>query len=285
MSTANKSLNQPTYNSTSWDVPLNANFGIIDKSLGNTATVSNTSNYTLADTEYQCMRLIFNGTLSNDVTISIPSGVGGFWIVTNNTSDASTAVIKYLTLASGGGGTSILPPRGSTVFVYSDGTNVGYAASFVQPGTLIPYAGTSAPTGFLSCDGSAISRSTYSALYLAIGTTWGSGNGTTTFNLPDLRGSFLRGSGAGLNPSPRTVGSYEADAYLNHTHTITDPGHVHTVPFYNSGQGTPFSGSAITAGSSSSTTLANTGITVNTSTTGDTETRPKNYAALYCIKT
>lgn len=55
-------------------------------------------------------------------------------------------------------------------------------------GMVIPYAGSSAPTGYLLCDGSAVSRSTYSTLFAIISTTYGVGNGSTTFNLPDCRG-------------------------------------------------------------------------------------------------
>ena len=60
---------------------------------------------------------------------------------------------------------------------------------------ILPFGGTSSPSGFLSCDGAAVSRSTYATLYAAIGTTWGVGDGSSTFNLPDLRAMFLRGTG------------------------------------------------------------------------------------------
>ena len=62
-------------------------------------------------------------------------------------------------------------------------------------GGMIPYAGASAPTGWLLCDGSAVSRTTYHALFQAIGTSWGAGNGSTTFNLPDARGAAPVGVG------------------------------------------------------------------------------------------
>lgn len=67
----------------------------------------------------------------------------------------------------------------------------------VPPGAVIPYAGSSAPDGWLLCDGSAVSRTTYANLYAAIGTAFGAGNGSTTFTLPDLRGrvAAMRGSG------------------------------------------------------------------------------------------
>ncbi len=62
-------------------------------------------------------------------------------------------------------------------------------------GVLIPWPSSSIPSGWLDCDGSAISRTTYSNLFAQIGTTWGIGDGSTTFNLPDLQGAYLRGVG------------------------------------------------------------------------------------------
>ena len=64
------------------------------------------------------------------------------------------------------------------------------------PGEVIAYAATTAPTGWLVCDGSAVSRTAYPSLFAAIGTLWGAGNGSTTFNLPDFRGRFLAGAPA-----------------------------------------------------------------------------------------
>jgi microcystin-dependent protein len=74
---------------------------------------------------------------------------------------------------------------------------VGADGIIIPPGAASIYFGASAPTGWLFCDGSAVSRTTYAALFTAIGTTWGVGNGTTTFNLPDLRGRIPMGSGSG----------------------------------------------------------------------------------------
>lgn len=62
-------------------------------------------------------------------------------------------------------------------------------------GLIFPYAGSSAPTGFLLCDGSAVSRTTYAELFALIGITYGAGDGSTTFNVPDLRGSVIIGAG------------------------------------------------------------------------------------------
>src|SRR5690606_19064202 len=63
----------------------------------------------------------------------------------------------------------------------------------VPIGTIVSRIDNTVPTGYLVLNGQAVSRSTYSVLYAAYGTTYGNGNGTTTFNLPDLRGMFLRG--------------------------------------------------------------------------------------------
>lgn len=70
-----------------------------------------------------------------------------------------------------------------------------YVASSVPPGTIIAYAANLAPSGFFVCDGTAVSRTIYSQLFAAIGTTYGAGDGSTTFNLPDFRAKFLRGYG------------------------------------------------------------------------------------------
>jgi microcystin-dependent protein len=158
-------------------------------------------------------------------------------------------------------------------------------------GAIMAFAGTTAPSGWLKCEGQAISRTTYATLFAVIGTTWGAGDTTTTFNVPDLRGMFVRGTGTNATGSSSgavgpSVGTYAADTYLNHSHAVTDAGHFH-------GAGDSFTvnnGSAqgvrtVGATTGSNTTTVTTGLTVNTSTTGGTETKPKNYGVLYIIKT
>lgn len=115
-------------------------------------------------------------------------------------------------------------------------SEVAYNATLTFPaGIIIPFAGPAEniPDGWMLCDGSAISRSDYANLYAAIGVCWGTGDGATTFNLPDLRGMFLRGvSGeSGNDPDAdsrvllkdnggntgNSVGSYQGDAIRNIT--------------------------------------------------------------------
>lgn len=293
-----------------------------------------------------------------------------------------------------------------------------YVDQTTPAGVIMAFAASSAPTGWLICDGSAISRATYATLFAVVGTTWGVGDGSTTFNIPDFRGQFLRGfdsratstsndttrisgittsgnttvsginnttylyagmpisgtgisagttissvsansivlsanatassptlgSGATTNTSRtvtvsststlsvgqaisgtgipvgayitnifnsttiiisaaatatntgltftfgtaitvgRTFGSAQGDAYANHDHGINDPSHQHTDNTL-SGSGSLAGGGSFAGPTTTSTGLATTGIIVNNSYTGNTETRPKNYAVLYIIKT
>ena len=162
-------------------------------------------------------------------------------------------------------------------------------------GTVSAYAGASdnLPGGWLLCDGSEVSRDEYPRLFAAIGTAHGSGDGATTFNLPDYRGMFLRGvdNGAGNDPDgeDRSVGSVQDHAVGSHGHEIDDPGHEHDI-FLRS-QVVEASGSNIwgyrgQVGSLRPVNEATTGITVTTPTGANvsTETRPVNSAVNYIIK-
>ena len=163
-----------------------------------------------------------------------------------------------------------------------------YVDTVMPSGMIMPFAGTSAPTSWLACNGAAISRSTYATLYNAIGTTWGVGDGSTTFNVPDLRGTFLRGTGTNGTYGTavgQAVGTYAADTYLNHSHGISDPGHSHTVGAFASPGLSPGGTTYNTGSGTTNSGTSTTGISVNTSTTGGTETKPKNYGVLYIIKT
>jgi len=110
------------------------------------------------------------------------------------------------------------------------------APAAVPTGAVLPYAGSSAPTSYLLCDGTAIDRSTYAALFSAIGTAYGAGDGSTTFNVPDLRqrfplGKAASGTGATLGDSGGTINhTHTYTDVINHTHvvSVTDPGHTHT---------------------------------------------------------
>jgi hypothetical protein len=93
----------------------------------------------------------------------------------------------------------------------------------LQPGTVVPFAGTSAPTGYLACPTApwTISRTTYSALFAAIGTTWGNGNGSTTFNAPYFPDGY-----AALSTTPASV---NAGSVQGHVHVILHPNFASSV--------------------------------------------------------
>ena len=95
-------------------------------------------------------------------------------------------------------------------------TTVG---SDIATGMIVPYGSNTAPAGFLGCDGSAVSRTTYDDLFDVIGTTYGAGDGSTTFNLPDLVGKFPLGDGVGWQLGS-TGGSADA-IVVSHTHADT----------------------------------------------------------------
>jgi microcystin-dependent protein len=147
------------------------------------------------------------------------------------------------------------------------------------PGTIYWYGAYGVPANHLVCNGAEISRDTYATLFAVIGTTFGVGNGVDTFQLPDLRGKFIRGfdgaygrtSKSGYDPdnNTRTFGSYQADEYKAHTHTVQE------------GQRAAGPGSGLTSGDD----YTNVAAYIQTSgSSGGAETRPKNIALTPIIK-
>lgn len=151
MATTNKGLEQPAAASTNWDVPLNANFGYLDSALGGTTTKSVTgisaTPVVLTAAEYRSLILNFTGTLTANVTYQVPSGVGGEWIVSNNTTGAFT-----LTIDNVASGASAVIPTGSRRLVYSDGTNV-YAVEGTTAGTVTSVDVSGGTTGLTTSGG------------------------------------------------------------------------------------------------------------------------------------
>ena len=188
----------------------------------------------------------------------------------------------------------------------SDGSgNLSFTAlpTAVPSGTVHLFATTTAPSGYLECDGSAVSRTTYADLFTVIGTTWGAGNGSSTFNLPDLRGEFVRGwdNGRGVDSS-RSFATSQSDQNKQHNHGVTDnghnhsindPGHIHQIEYTNSHSGDGvIEESGVGFSGTEPTLSATTGITINNATTGisiqnngGSEARPRNIAMMYVIKT
>jgi len=107
----------------------------------------------------------------------------------------------------------------NTQLVFNDGTTLSTRADSVPTGTIMWFGANSIPTGYIKANGAAVSRSTYSALFAVIGTTFGAGDGSTTFNVPDLRGYFARGWDDGRAvDTGRVFGSNQTDAIQGHFH-------------------------------------------------------------------
>ena len=159
------------------------------------------------------------------------------------------------------------------------------ASLFVPPGAVLPFAMAVTPSGWLAANGAAVSRTTYAALFAAIGTLYGVGDGSTTFNLPDLRGYFVRGSGTNSDGTAAAgFGTRQADAFKSHSHTgSANAAGISTISV--NWNGTRFStrdaNGNSTGGDNRDLTHGHS-LTINE--TGGTETRPKNIALLYCIK-
>lgn len=173
-------------------------------------------------------------------------------------------------------------------------TPAGMAAAIdanpgVPTGAVFAFSTSSPPSGFLECDGSTVSRTTYANLFALVGTTFGSGDGSTTFTLPDLRGEFLRGwdNGRGVD-SGRGFATTQTDAAQGHRHYTGIPNGV-TVGIYSwttedVGSTSYFSQAAGGAGIYQAlTSLPKTDGSNGTPRTA-AETRPRNMALLFCIK-
>ena len=189
----------------------------------------------------------------------------------------------------------------------SSNFTVNYVPIASPIGSITAYTLAISPPGWLICDGAAVSRSTYASLFAIIGTTFGIGNNSTTFNLPNYLGAFLRGTGTNGSYSGPALNTSQTHATQTHTHTassvVTDPGHTHTQTtlnddFNGSGGSTYPAGSnpsyapndsagtrtwtninSQTTGVSVTTTIAN-----NTTFTNANETRPYNFGVYWIIK-
>ena len=152
-------------------------------------------------------------------------------------------------------------------------------ASLLPIGSYIQFAGSQAPAGFLVCNGGAISRTTYSKLFAVIGTKYGSGNGSTTFNLPNLTDRFLQGSttsgtvkNAGLPNITGAVGCFRYPAWIG-----TVPGACRSTP---SG-----STAGLTLGPDGETRIVTLNASWSNSIYGSSSTvQPPALTCLICIK-
>jgi len=202
--------------------------------------------------------------------------VSGSPITTKGVIDVKVNSVKLDKLTSGGATNGQVLTYDDIAHQWKpiDSSNTGVTADSVQIGTVLWFAASSPPLGYLECNGTSKKINDYPQLAVVLGTTYGSLlNGGTEFILPDLRGEFIRGwdNGAGNDKNngvdPRVFGSTQTEEFKSHSHNIIGGGGGSAGPFidmYNTGAGTPQ--------------------TFSTALTGGTETRPRNVALLPCIK-
>lgn len=181
-------------------------------------------------------------TASSSSTVTIPNGKTT--VVYCDATDVFLAVNDVpvsnlsgsVAIANGGTGLTgagsnnqVLTTNGSAFSLAqltSSNLTTATANSLTPAGTVIHFAGTSAPSGYLACDGASISRTTYADLFSAIGTTWGSVD-SNSFNVPNLQGTFLRGAGTQTYTNSYdggSVGDKSRDKIIKHAHKFRSEG-------------------------------------------------------------
>jgi microcystin-dependent protein len=156
-------------------------------------------------------------------------------------------------------------------------------AASAPAGTINMWPTATAPTGFLLCNGATANRATYAALFAVLGTVYGAGDGSTTFNLPNFNNRGPIGAG-GLYTAGQSLGSKDA-VVVSHTHSLTDPGHAHTFTNYSTAGGgatSPVIGSSNTT-TTQSTNSQTTGITLASTGVSGTDANLQPSLGIYFI--
>jgi microcystin-dependent protein len=168
-------------------------------------------------------RVAFKATVSNTGASTLNAGGGA----TNLRRNDGTAMVSGDILA--GAIYDCIYDASSNTFIMTTPVISQYAPLYapeVPTGTILSFASSVAPSGYLLCDGAAVSRTTYAALYSLVGNLYGSGDGSTTFNVPDLRGRVAMGAGQGAGLENRVL----ANTHGTETHTLSIaemPSHTH----------------------------------------------------------
>lgn len=259
---------QTTINSG--DITVAANAPFITSNLSNKASITGVqySSYIFSNDTGAANAYV--ATISPAASV-YNTGLTIYLKIANSNSGASTINVNGLGLKN-----IVLPNNSPTIagdlianqiaILIFDGTSfqlqnpVTSAVSSVPVGSIFPYGAASAPAGFLLCDGSAVSRSTYASLFAVIGTTWGAGNGTTTFNIPSFIDKVPMG--AGTNTLGTTVGANAHNISSGElpTHGHTFGGGAGHVPVSNEGWST-----GANSGGGGGTNIAQTGGTATVS--------------------
>lgn len=216
-----------------WFGPLH-----IDAGVGQTLTVDDTTETSLYLTDDAVADAINNLYLATPAKITVSGAAQPFPRPTGVPQllhgDGSPEGLVYAPQGSiymrrdNTGATSSLYAKTTGVTISTGWQAVGAETEVAPSGIIEQYGGTTAPTGWLLCDGSAVSRTTYDALFAVISTAYGAGDGSTTFNLPDMRGRVPAGFAAsGGHPDVSTLGNSDgvAEQYRRPKHRHTPHSH------------------------------------------------------------
>ncbi|WP_454710947.1 tail fiber protein [Cupriavidus nantongensis] len=237
------------------------------------------------------------GAITGNRVVTVAATPVQSWIVRNSTTGGDFSV-TFSTAT----GTGVVVPRGVSLLLYTDGVNVLDPVaialadtSAVAAGRIEFFARSTAPAGYLKANGGAVSRAAFANLFAAIGTTFGAGDGSTTFNLPDLRGEFLRAldDGRGIDAG-RALGSAQGGQVPSHQHKIpmaSDAGAMYSVqdaggvsPLYGTLAESQVPARVVAQGALQSYPTLQVATTSGTVLQTSAETRPRNVALLACIK-
>ena len=241
--------------------------------------------------------------MSNGLPIRFQDSSGAPFVALKSPSSVSSNVTFTLPGADGSNG-QMLQTNGSGALSFT-------TVQGVPSGSVFCMAVATVPSGYLECNGAAVSRTTYSVLFAVIGTAYGTGNGSSTFNLPDLRGEFVRGfdNGKGTD-SGRSIATSQSAQNASHNHSISVSGTTSTKSLTGGirkiSEGFNANGSASgvftktqdgtssITGSSSTSPVGGVDIDASHNHTfsasgtsgnqGGNESRPRNVAMMYVIK-
>lgn len=269
-------LNLNEANGTSPESPTGANTGWVPiNNYGVTQITMTSGSVVMSSLQAAKDRIIISGTLTANVNLIFPAWIKS-WVVHNNCIGNFTITCR----TASGSGVVVIPGLVSRLFC--DGVNISdetYNPNNDMVGMVSAFAANSPPTGWLAANGSLVSRVTYARLFSRIGTTFGAGDGSTTFALPDMRGEFVRGwdNGRGVD-SGRAFGSWQKGSVI-----VGDDGVAGiNVASYNVADKTIV---GLDLGGSETYQISTaTGLSELRGNTFYGYARPRNYALLYCIK-
>ena len=241
-----------------------------------------------------------NDKVSNLFSIIVKKDGSNNLYIKNNYGDPDVNAPLWINRATGEVNIKQLTVNSFDIRPTGTGGGGGGGGGLYPSGGVMMFAAKAIPDGWLECDGRKLSINLYRSLYSVIGDTYNtlsSIDKNTEFQIPDMRGLFVRGwdtTGTVDKQTGRGFGTTQNDEFKSHTHTVTDPGHFHYIDdTADANTGTTEGGGLDTRAPNQPpgripnkpyTDNVKTNITIDNAGTGE-ETRPKNIALLYCIKT